>query len=174
MPNGFKVSAPMVYLRYYDLNGAVVQGTFYEGAVVYGIQDEKEPKPGEIVQSGAGSIDHHLENDLIVPLDDPVADVIGPAGTPLPGHAPNVPLQEGGQPVIPEEPASRLQKIRKAAVGIPDEAPGKKSSDQGQDGPPPRSAEKPAWVEYAKAQGASDEELQGTKEELIAKYGDKR
>jgi hypothetical protein len=73
--------------------------------------------------------------------------------------------------VIVEEPASKVARVRRAAPGIPDEAPGQKEQ---QDGPPPRSAEKPAWVEYARSQGASDEELQGTKEELIAKYGERR
>ena len=170
MANEYKVVAPLIYLRYYDINGARVQGTFYEGALVYAVEDEQNPQPGQIVQSGQGSIDHHLGTEQLVESSDPVAEVIGPAGTPLPGAAPNVPIEDQG-PVINEEQASRLGKIRKAAPGIPDEAPGQKQ----QDGAPPRSAEKPAWVEYARSQGASDEELQGsTKEELIAKYGEKR
>jgi hypothetical protein len=170
MAKQFKVTGAMVYLRYRDLAGAIVQGTFYQGAVVTQ-EDEKDPQPGQIVKSGAGSIEHHLGTEQVVPLEDPVAEVFGPAGTPLPGHAPNVPLQEGGDPVIVETTDAKVARVRKAAPGIPDEAPGQSSSD----GPPPRSAEKPAWVAYAKSQGASDDEVNSsTKEELIAKYGDKQ
>jgi hypothetical protein len=174
MAEEYKVVAPLVYLRYRDLGGSVVQGTFYQGAVITK-EAGKDPAPGAVIAEGPGSIAHHLETEQIVPLDDPVAEIFGPAGTPLPGHAPNVPLQEGGDPVIVEESGSKVQRVRKAAPGIPDEAPGSKSSDQGQDGAPPRSAEKPAWVAYAKSQGASDDEANNsTKEELIAKYGDRR
>ena len=131
MADQFKVTGQLVYLRYYDINGAVVQGTFYQGAVVTAA-DEKEgdPTPGQVIRSGPGSIEHHLETEQLVSLDDPVADVFGPAGTPLPGHAPNVPLSEGGDPVINEEPASKVARVRKATHGIPDEAPGAKSKDQ--------------------------------------------
>jgi len=123
MADQFKVTGALVYLRYHDPAGAVVQGTFYQGAVVTAVEDEGDPIPGQVVRSGPGSIDHHLETEQLVPLDDPVADVFGPAGTPLPGHAPNVELNDGGDPVIVEEPASKLQRVRKATPGIPDEPP---------------------------------------------------
>jgi hypothetical protein len=130
MAEQFKVVAPMVYLRTRDLAGAAVQSTYYEGAVVTQ-EDEKDPQPGQILKSGAGSIEHHLETEQLVPLSDPVADIFGPAGTPLPGHAPNVPLTEGGAPVIAEDAGTRVQRVRKATAGIPDDPPkGSASADR--------------------------------------------
>ena len=56
------------------------------------------------------------------------------------------------------------------SVGGQQAAPAKPEGDKA----PAKSAGKSEWEDYARSRGASDEDLDGlTKDELVAKYGDK-
>lgn len=89
----YKVVAPYVTLKVptKEAGGYQMVG-FYAGA----------PVPEDIEPA---NLQHHLDAGLVVHEDDPVAEVFAvPAGTPLPGRPPNVPVTEStliGQPVPP-------------------------------------------------------------------------
>src|SRR5687767_12982863 len=96
----YKVVAPLVYLKVPDAGGALVSYTFYAGA----------PVPENVDEA---SLKHHLESGLVVDKSDSVAEVLAvPAGTPVPGEPPNVPVSESTGPV---DPVSRLEAGRAAA-----------------------------------------------------------
>lgn len=96
---GYRVIAPLVYLRVRDVAGAIVSRTYYAGV----------PVPENVEED---SLKHHLESGLVVKDDDPVADVLGvPAGTPVPGEPPNVPVSEAPVQVSPQE---RVEVVRQA------------------------------------------------------------
>lgn len=79
---GYKVLAPYVTLKVKDRNGGWMLLGFYAGAPV---PDDVEPD----------SLKHHLDDGLIVADDHELADVLAvPAGTPIPGEPPNVPVTE--------------------------------------------------------------------------------
>jgi hypothetical protein len=63
MAKQYKVVAPMVFLKYYDGAGTVVQADFLAGRVVSEVEDEQNPAPGQVTKA---SIDHHLETEQIV------------------------------------------------------------------------------------------------------------
>lgn len=140
---GYRVVAPLVYLRVPDVAGALVSYAYYAGASVPDGVDE-------------GSLQHHLDSGLVVKEDDPVAEVVAvPAGTPIPGEPPNVPVTESTH--APLSVDERVEQIRKSLVGS--------------DGKPAQSAPKAEWVEYAKSQGVPEDEASGmSKADLIAKF----
>lgn len=93
---GYRVVAPLVYLKVPDVGGALVSYAFYAGA----------PVPDSV---DAASLKHHLDSGLVVSDSDPLAGVVGPAGTPVPGEPPNVAVRDAivGEPV--EDRAERLR-----------------------------------------------------------------
>lgn len=96
---GYRVVAPLVYLKVPDAGGAYIFSTFYAGALV---PDSIHPD----------SLQHHLESGLVVDEGDPAADVVAvPAGTPIPGEPPNAPVSDA--PAGPLE--DRLEAAQKAA-----------------------------------------------------------
>lgn len=96
----YVVAAPLVYLKVPDVGGALVSYTFYAGA----------PVPENIDEA---SLQHHLESGLVVESSDPVAEVIAvPAGTPIPGEPPNVPVTETTTKSV--GPQERLEEVKKA------------------------------------------------------------
>lgn len=105
----FKVIGEMVYLQFQDQTGATVQAPFYRGAVVFREDDDEENTIGSITEK---SIEHHIETGQLVPVDDDIADVVGPAGTPLPGDEP-----QGEKGPLPTEPKARTRRVREAVTG---------------------------------------------------------
>lgn len=102
---GYRVVAPLVYLRVPDRAGAIVSYTFYQGAVV----------PEDVEKA---SLQHHLDSGLVVEEKDKVADVLAvPSGTPIPGEPPNRPVaaQDGG----PVNLEARVEAAKKAVESKP-------------------------------------------------------
>lgn len=93
---GYRVVAPLVYLKVPDVAGSLVSYAFYAGAPVPASVDE-------------ASLKHHLDSGLVVSDSDPVAGLLGPAGTPVPGEPPNVAVQDSIVGESFEERADRLR-----------------------------------------------------------------
>lgn len=95
---GYRVIAPLVYLKVPDAAGKYVNATFYAGAPVPDGVDEK-------------SLQHHLDNGQVVEEDDPAADILAvPAGTPIPGEPPNV------EPAESKTLGEKVEEVRKTAT----------------------------------------------------------
>jgi hypothetical protein len=110
----YVVAAPLVYLKVPDVGGALVSYTFYAGA----------PVPENVDKD---SLQHHLDSNLVIEASDPVAEVIAvPAGTPIPGEPPNVPVTETGPG--PKSPDQRLEQAKKAAESSRKSSPSSSSS----------------------------------------------
>jgi hypothetical protein len=110
----YVVAAPLVYLKVPDVGGALVSYTFYAGA----------PVPENVDKD---SLQHHLDSNLVIEASDPVAEVIAvPAGTPIPGEPPNVPVTETGPG--PKSPDQRLEQAKKAAESSRKSSQGSSSS----------------------------------------------
>lgn len=102
---GYRVVAPLVYLKVPDVAGSLVSYTFYAGA----------PVPDGVDKD---SLQHHLDSGLVVEDKDPAADVLAvPAGTPIPDEPPNVPVTESTH--APVDPETRLEQARKVAESAP-------------------------------------------------------
>lgn len=148
MGTRYKVVAPYVSLKMRDTNsgGWVFLGK-YAGATVDA--DEVEP----------ANLRHHLDSSLMVEEGTLEADLVAvPAGTPVPGEPPNVPVSETGQP--------RTVEGRMAA------AVGAAQAGAGEEKPPPVNATKAAWVDWAESQGADRDYAESrTKDQLIAEFG---
>jgi hypothetical protein len=87
----YKVVAPLVQLKVTDATGALLNQHFYAGALV---PENVDPE----------SLRAHLDGDLVVEAGAPEAALGTPAGTPVPGRPPNVPVSESavtGQPLPP-------------------------------------------------------------------------
>lgn len=68
------------------------------------------------------------------------------------------------------DPDNLERLVRKGFLVEKDET---SDDSDGSEGPPAKSANKAAWEAYARSQGATDEDLDGTsKDDLIAAYGD--
>jgi hypothetical protein len=110
----YVVAAPLVYLKVPDVGGALVSYTFYAGA----------PVPENVDKD---SLQHHLDSNLVIEASDPVAEVIAvPAGTPVPGEPPNVPVTETGPG--PKSPDQRFEEVKKAAESSSRKSSGSSSS----------------------------------------------
>jgi hypothetical protein len=78
----YVVADHLVYLKVPDVSGALVSYTFYRGA----------PVPEDVDQD---NLQQHLDSGQVVKADEPGADQVAvPAGTPIPGEPPNVPVSE--------------------------------------------------------------------------------
>lgn len=97
---GYRVVAPLVYLKVPSQTGVLTSLTFYAGA----------PVPEDVDKD---SLKHHLDSGLVIDESDKAADLVAaPAGTPTPGEPPNVAVAESGSGKPLEE---RLESVRKAA-----------------------------------------------------------
>jgi hypothetical protein len=110
----YVVAAPLVYLKVPDVGGALVSYTFYAGS----------PVPENVDKD---SLQHHLDSGLVLPTSDDLAEVLAvPAGTPIPGEPPNVPVTETGP--APRSPEVRLENVKKAAESSPRKSASSSSS----------------------------------------------
>lgn len=152
----FKVLAPYVTMRVKDAStGSHVLLGFYAGA----------PVPEAAVQE---DVDRLVRKGMVVDESAPEADLVAvPAGTPIPGEPPNVPVTD--QPTGGGSIQDRVGRALAAA-------------DQSEEPKRPHgNAGKQAWVEYAVArrdEGVSEEDAravaeQMTKEDLVAELGQK-
>jgi hypothetical protein len=149
---GKVVLAPYVTLKVRDEStGQLVLLGYYAGAPVPAGADpedvERLTRKGLIVESGTVAAE-----TLAVP-----------AGTPIPGEPPNVPVTE--QPAITVPLAERVRQQEEAAGS--------------KDGRPRQTDPKEAWITYAVAlrpEGQSEDDARAeaegkTKADLVAKYG---
>lgn len=141
-----KVLWPYITLKVLSDTGGTVLREFYAGAVV---PDNADPEDRDrLVRKGA-----------LVDEDSAEAEKAVPAGTPVPGQPPNVPVTEqaGGplsERLAPEEPAPEAQR-------------------------PAGNASQAAWLDYAVAHrpdGMSEEDAidaygSKTRAELVAEFG---
>lgn len=174
MAKSYKVLAPYVTLKVPDdATGALVIRGFYAGAPV---PDDIDP----------ANLQHHIDSGLVVEDDGGVVaeQVAVPAGTPIPGEPPNVPVTF--EDSIPRTLEDRTTRAVKAAEKVAEDAktgkaPADKPADEPPaDGTPPRSASKDAWRQYALsvevARGRDEAEARAeldpfTRDELVEKYG---
>jgi hypothetical protein len=152
-----KVVAPYITIKVRDDNGGTVIREFYQGGV---IPDEADPD----------NVARLVEGGMLADEDSPEAEVLGnPAGTPVPGEPPNVPVTEAAQgpALAPDERMAR-------ALAAADKAG---TADAG--GRPKDYASKPEWVDWAVSQrpeDVSEEDARAqaeakSKADLIAQYG---
>jgi hypothetical protein len=148
----YVVTAPYVTLRIKDNNtGSHVLTGYYAGATV---PEDVHPV----------DLDRHLQKGMVSETGTDQAELLGvPAGTPVPGEPPNVPVTE--QPAVNLPTEERLRRATEAAAGT--------------DARPKDYASKAAWVDYAVAQRSPDVSEENaraeaealTKPELVARYG---
>lgn len=143
-----KVLWPYITLKVRSDAGGTVLREFYAGAVV---PDNADPDDRDrLVRKGA-----------LVEEDSPEAELAVPAGTPVPGQPPNVPVTEAAGGPLSE----RLQ--------VPESKGDEKS------GRPAGNASQAAWLDYAVAnrpEGMSEEDAidaygSKTRNELIEEFG---
>lgn len=170
----YAVAAPYVTAKVATpATGGVTILGFYSGAL---LPDDTDP----------GSVQHLLDGGLVMPVDEPVAAVLAvPAGTPLPGRPPNVPVAVAagsGQPVPPfdetllERAAATAEQVGEPtdldeeAVQPPAAGP---QTQTVEDLSRPRDNEsKEAWADHAVRQGADPADVDAmTKAQLIKEYG---
>lgn len=159
----YRVVAPYVTLKVptRDAGGYQMVG-FYAGAPV---PDDVEP----------ANLQHHLDAGLVVDEGDPVADVFAtPAGTPLPGRPPNVPVAESmvvGQPVPPladellaaadVDPADTSASVEASAAAMAGEPSVLVEPGAGELAKPHGNASLEKWADYHVARlvaGGADEQ----------------
>jgi hypothetical protein len=96
----YLVAAPLVYLKVPDVGGALVSYTYYAGA----------PVPENVDED---SLHHHLDNGQVIKASEPGADQVAvPAGTPIPGEPPNVPVSEAP---VGKSTEQKLEAAKKAS-----------------------------------------------------------
>lgn len=158
----YVVAAPYVTLKHRDRNGQPILSGFYAGAQVPADADEE-------------SVRRLLGKGMVIDADDPVAGIVAvPAGTPIPGEPPNVPVSE-----VPDTSlAARLDRARdavKPSRARQDEpaAPAVEPSGGAPAPEPPAvNAPKADWVEHAVARGEDRGKAEGmSKEQLVGKFG---
>lgn len=151
----YKVLWPYVTIKTRTDVGTVLR-EFYAGA----------PVPDNAVSE---DVERLLRKGAIVDESAPEAELVAvPAGTPIPGEPPNVPVTEQ-----PTGGGSVQERVDRALAAVDDASGGPKR--------PHGNAGKPAWVEYAVArrdEGVSEEDAravaeQMTKEDLVAELGHK-
>lgn len=110
----YRVVAPLVQLKVQDAVGGTLYRHFYAGAIVPDSVDEENLKlqveSGLVEEDGAA---HH-------------AQLGTPAGTPLPGQPPNVPVSESSSTAQPIPPFDEKQVETASKAGRP-AAPSRKS-----------------------------------------------
>jgi hypothetical protein len=152
----YKVLWPYITIRTRTDAGGTVLREFYAGAPV---PDNADPDDR----------DRLLRKGAIVDESAPEADLVAvPAGTPIPGEPPNVPVTEQ-----PAGGGSVQERVERALTAVDDASAGPKR--------PHGNAGKAAWVDYAVArrdEGVSEEDAravaeQMTKEDLVAELGQK-
>jgi hypothetical protein len=95
------VTAPYVTLKMKDQAGETVLGELYQGAPV---PDNADPD----------NVQRLVDKGMVADVGTPEADLLGvPAGTPIPGEPPNVPVTEQTGASI--TPADRIQRAKDAA-----------------------------------------------------------
>jgi hypothetical protein len=151
----YKVLWPYVTIKTRTDAGTVLR-EFYAGAPV---PDNADPDDR----------DRLLRKGAIVDESAPEAELVAvPAGTPIPGEPPNVPVTEQ-----PAGGGSVQDRVDRALTAVDDASAGPKR--------PHGNAGKAAWVDYAVArrdEGVSEEDAravaeQMTKEDLVAELGQK-
>lgn len=149
------VVAPYITLKVRDaVTGGVTIREFYQGGV---IPDEADPD----------NVARLVEQGMLAEQDSVEAQVMGvPAGTPIPGEPPNVPVtEEASGPMLPHD--VRMANALDAAGQV------------NVSGRPKDYASKPEWVEYAvsrRTEGMSEDDARAeaeakSKQDLIAEYG---
>ncbi|MEU4779258.1 hypothetical protein [Micromonospora sp. NPDC023633] len=95
------VTAPYITLKVRDAAGALVVNEFYAGAIVPENADEADVK-------------RLADKGMLAEQGSREADLLGaPAGTPVPGEPPNVPVQQ--EMLSTPSQGERLQRARDAA-----------------------------------------------------------
>lgn len=164
----YKVVAPLVALKVRDATGALINQHFYAGALV---PDTVDPE----------NLRAHLDTAQVAELGSPESALGSPAGTPLPGRPPNVPVTENGlsgQPLPPFEDAMLSAVAELPAEDVGDDAPDVEEppqagefgrpltafeqADQPGGSRPHGNASQPVWAEYhvgqLQAQGSTEDE----------------
>ncbi len=96
------VTAPYVTLKMKDQAGAVILGELYQGAPV---PDNADPE----------NVQRLVEKGMVAEVGTPEADLLGvPAGTPIPGEPPNVPVTEQSPARLSQD--ARLERAKAAAA----------------------------------------------------------
>ena len=156
MTKQYVVTAPYVTLKVKDQAGGTVVGELYQGAPV---PDSADPE----------NVQRLVAKGMLAEAGTSEADLLGvPAGTPVPGEPPNVPVTEQSGASI--TPADRLLRAQDA---------NDRAERQTGDGRPSVRAPKDDWVTYAvsqRAEGVSEEDARAeaegkSKAELVAKFG---
>lgn len=153
------VIAEYVTLRVRDqVTGATVVNEFYRGATVPENADQE-------------NLDRLVGKGMVAAEGTEEAELLGsPAGTPLPGEPPNVPVQQ--EMLSTPSPEDRLQRVREAAASD-------RRGAERTDGRPAVNAPKAEWVDYAVTQrpeGTLEEDARAeaesmTKADLVARHG---
>lgn len=152
----YVVTAPYVTCKVNDLAGATVVGEFYQGAVL----------PGSAEPDNVARL---LGKGMVAEQGTPEAELLGvPAGTPIPGEPPNVPVTEQSPASItPADRQARAQEAADRAARQVDRANGR----------PAGNASRDDWAAYATGKGAPAEETKPvdegglSRDDLRAKYG---
>lgn len=96
----YVVAAPLVTLKAPDAAGALIFKHYYAGA----------PVPEDI---DPDNLQQHLDSGQVIEVSDSLADVVAvPAGTPVPGEPPNVPVTESTPGAKSQQ--ERLDEAKKA------------------------------------------------------------
>jgi len=131
----YVVSAPYITLRVPDATGADIITGFYAGA----------PVPENV---NAEDLERHLRKDMIAKTGSTEADLLAvPAGTPVPGEPPNVPVTRDD--LIGRTHQDRLARVRDAADAAKQKVTGDASRRQAS------SAEEKAEAKQADEQKAA-------------------
>jgi hypothetical protein len=152
----YVVVAPYVTLKHRDQVGSYILSGFYAGSVV---PADAEPE----------SVQRLLDKGMLLDASDPVAGIVAvPAGTPLPGEPPNVPVPE-----VPDTSLdARLERGRESIRGRGRGEAEKAAPAQDGPEPPAQNAPKPEWVDYAVTRGEDRKTAEAmSKEQLTGKYG---
>ena len=152
-----KVAWPYITLKVGADGGGLVLKEFYAGAIV---PDNADPDDRDrLVRKGA-----------LVEEDAPEAALAVPAGTPIPGEPPNVPVTE--QPAIAVPFVARVDAQKDLAAQA-------EQRDVLRGGRPAGNASQAAWLEYAVAnrpEGMPEDEAREaygnkTRAELVTEFG---
>jgi hypothetical protein len=154
----YVVLGQLIQLKVRNDAGGFIVKQFNAGAVIQAEDVDEE------------NLRSQVEMLLVVPVDADEARFAAPAGTPMPGEPPNVPVQDG----TPVEMLPHEERLRRQAEAA--DKPEKTAEDKGR---PHGNASQAQWVDYAVAkrdEGTSEEDAraeakQMTKEQLVAKYG---
>jgi hypothetical protein len=159
----YVVTAPYVTLKVKDQAGATVLGELYQGAPV---PENADPE----------NVQRLLDKGMVAVVGTAEADLMGvPAGTPIPGEPPNVPVTEqSGASITPADRMDRAMAAAEQSEKTDADAEARKS------GRPHGNASEDKWRDYAVsrrvADGVSEEDARAevadkTKAELVAEYG---